>query len=573
MALNDWIFGYQAEPGGEIEEDKDLYQRNPEEEAIRQWLWENGYIDILPDVPPPRRNAPAFPDVWGLTAQGAWALANGMPGVPSEYQSMLQDLLRQGKFTYNPFGSGSISYASDWQKNTGTGSYLSLLLGWGYITFDQDGRVHLTPQGRDWLLTKDLGYGDKSFLAIDADLLAPVFEEEGILQDGYITKEGLDALWGADSPIGTNAQEALKFFAGCANAEALIPLMPYSDLLQQSGMPLESFTSSIFPLVENGYLRWTGEGFELTDKADELLNSIVEGGDWPGWEYWGTVNAEDYGLGKRDLAYLAGLYWGSEQRPPGPPQPPGPQPPGPTPEPPPYNEPTPEWYRPYAAWPGEWDYEPWAPEFYERRRWVEDVDWSAETEFLDAVNQLIPFMSPIDQEYWMSYLAKAEPEIYGDYFQGLENWEPPRDIDQWQYDLASRPYMIRDILFGPGGEPGNELGLIDPNSPVGQQIASILQLQQKYGAGSENVGARRTRAQQEYYDREMQRLLNWMPTDQEAANVWNLWRPLLEELVSPTMWQAPLSERASLPTFRQGSYLSERRGQNIGWGWQNPRWL
>ena len=208
---------------------------------------------------------------------------------------------------------------------------------------------------------------------------------------------------------------------------------------------------------------------------------------------------------------------------------------------------------------------------------MDEGDWSSEVEFLDALNQLLPFMSPLDQQYWMNYLWEADAEKYGHYHEGLENWMPPREIDPYQYDFAHRAAMMRDVLFGedlvPGAQEGADLGLIDPDSPVGQHIASILQLQQNYGVGSENVGNRRTRAMQMYYDTEMQRLMDWIPTGEDAVSAWNMWQPLMEELVSPTQWRAPFSERADVPTFRKGSSLYNQPGSNLGWGYQNTRWL
>ena len=234
--------------------------------------------------------------------------------------------------------------------------------------------------------------------------------------------------------------------------------------------------------------------------------------------------------------------------------------------------------------------------------WIPSAGSSPNVEYQESLNALLPWMSPQDQMFYADYLAAVQPDIYGrpgEQYGHVVGGNAPalarqilRPEQQYQYAASDRMKSARDTLMStaPGFLPP-----VDPDSPVYLWLDSVLSGAQQYAPSApyeesgipesgSKIGNRRTRMQQAEYDTNMQ---NWLSPDYAAGfgvkdyqdakgnevNQYSQWSEFLKRFLAPTFMKQGVSERAVTPTWRQNQFVIGQPGQNLGYGYQQPRWL
>jgi hypothetical protein len=209
-------------------------------------------------------------------------------------------------------------------------------------------------------------------------------------------------------------------------------------------------------------------------------------------------------------------------------------------------------------------------------------DWRPEYTWAEAMNQLIPFMNPNDWQWTVDQLRGLNLDVFNnyDYFGGGQGWnayDAPRlnQAEEYQYYTQPRISDIANILFGPAvpmngiegsgapfarGEPGSleyGKGILnwggEEQSQIVPYIKQALNAAARYAPGGTYVpGARRSMEQQAEYNAAMEDVWNKQMANETQQTEWELWKPFLQRLISPTTNVTP------------GTYLSQPSARRYG---------
>lgn len=220
------------------------------------------------------------------------------------------------------------------------------------------------------------------------------------------------------------------------------------------------------------------------------------------------------------------------------------------------------------------DYSQWLPNWLQPTVTIPEATPTPQTQFLDVVNRLMPYMGPNDIRAWAQYLQTHAPQTYTSYApETVAAWQPPALTRQQErtYNAPERIQAAKQAMF--------DQNMVDPDAPAREWLKNIFSTAEQYS------GEQSKRRQQEYW-----RLLgsaantqtntagtgllgspaSFGVTQEEGA----LWRPWLESFLSPTRQRMTGSIATNAPSWVSdsslyGPYNQYRRGS----AWANPRWM
>ena len=217
----------------------------------------------------------------------------------------------------------------------------------------------------------------------------------------------------------------------------------------------------------------------------------------------------------------------------------------------------------------------WLPEWYNPEAFYPSATWSEPGEYMNAISQLMPLMSPLDYQPWMSYLYTQAPEAFPYTPERVGGWRPPV-LDPAQVReqaLTGRFAQAREQLFG-------EQGLIDPSSPVRDWLNTIIGTAEQYAPTSAAPEARPSRAQQQQLWRQIgdinqqTGLLGKPQAYGVSQQTSELWRPWIEQFLAPTQQKGMRYLPSNAPSWAQSASLQgPKTSVQMGGTWANPRWL
>jgi len=218
----------------------------------------------------------------------------------------------------------------------------------------------------------------------------------------------------------------------------------------------------------------------------------------------------------------------------------------------------------------------WLPSWYNQNAWIPTATPSPQVEFMEAVNRLMPQMSPQDYQPWLSYLRTQQPDVFTGYTpEAIAQYQPPQRTPEQEraLNVPGRYEQAKQSLFAPSG-------IIDPDSPAREWLNSIFSTGQQLAPKTAAPESAPSKMQQQ----DLWRLLGdtqggtgllGSPTSygvsQEQAG---LWQPWLEQFLAPTTRNLPSYLPSNAPSWLTGSGMqapitSVSRAGN----WANPRWL
>jgi len=213
------------------------------------------------------------------------------------------------------------------------------------------------------------------------------------------------------------------------------------------------------------------------------------------------------------------------------------------------------------------DYTQYTPQWWQPDLRLPSVAPSAQTQFLEMINKLLPYTSPNDYRRWATYLYANAPNSFGAYApENLAGWQPTiTPQQQAQFETPERHTQARQAISQ----------AVDVDSPVKAWLDAITKTAEEYAPGGTFAPeGRRTRAQQRGYEQAMTTYLE-QPTgygvsQEEAA----LWRPWLETYIAPTTGKMAPTVSANAPEWMLRSSLYGPQSNKVrGSRWANPGWF
>ncbi len=206
------------------------------------------------------------------------------------------------------------------------------------------------------------------------------------------------------------------------------------------------------------------------------------------------------------------------------------------------------------------DYSSWTPSWWQGGQTIPTTVPSTSVEFLEAANQLMPYMSPQDMARLGMYLYAQQPKVFTGYApQNIQSWAPPRLTKAQEKTLYSpdRYTQAQNYMFGDTGTAGK----IDPDSPVRQWLQNIMATGQQYGPQN-------TRAQRRTVESQLSDLLGSPQSygvDETGAA---LWKPWLQSFVAPTTKKMQWPASSELPWAQASSWKNPAAGSTT----RNKQW-
>jgi hypothetical protein len=182
---------------------------------------------------------------------------------------------------------------------------------------------------------------------------------------------------------------------------------------------------------------------------------------------------------------------------------------------------------------------------------------SPQVSFMESVNRMMPYISPLDQRRWATYLWSNAPTVFPYAPETLGDWRPPPVAAP---PAAQRTQQAQQTLMGPEGT-------IDPDAPARQWLESII------GVAGEYAGPR-TRGQQRQYEQRVGEMfanpMSYGVSQEEGA----MWQPWIQSLVQPTTQHLSTRISPQAPEWMQAaSIYGPKTTRFRGTKWANPRWF
>ena len=219
---------------------------------------------------------------------------------------------------------------------------------------------------------------------------------------------------------------------------------------------------------------------------------------------------------------------------------------------------------------------PYTPPWYDPNAWIPTATPSPQVEFMEAINRLMPTMSPQDYQPWLSYLRTQQPDVFTGYTpENIAQYQAPQRTPEQEraLNVPERYDQAKGTLFGTGG-------IIDPDSPAREWLNSIFSTGQQLAPKTAAPESAPSKMQQQ----DIWRLLGGVqegtgllgsPTSygvskEQAA----LWQPWLEQFLAPTTRNLPNYLPSNAPSWLASSGTQAPKTSVSRAGtWANPRWL